>query len=461
MKIKYFLLVVFLLGIVLFGATVTWADSTSLSSVPVEVEQVTDTVSVPKVDDLGALPVQQDSDCVTCHVDLSPGLVDQYKESMHASAEEVVDCKDCHGEDHTGEDDAAMAKMPTQGTCGKCHSDQVDQFKKGKHDLAWAAMNAIPMTHNQPIGISVGQKGCGSCHKIGAKSDEDKAVFEEVGQHYGISGCDSCHTRHAFSAAEARRPEACSNCHMGFDHPQWEMYNSSKHGVIYQVEGDTWDWETSLKDGASYRSPTCQYCHMSEGDHEVITSWGFLGLRVEEPDEEWAATRATILKGVGALNADGTPGPLFEAVGALRLARLTMDDWQKPRDEMIGVCSHCHGETFVRQNLEASDELLKESDIVFAQSIETIKDLYEDGVLTEAEDAVYISPPYPFLLSFYDAPYVIEQDLYLQWMEYRQRAFQGAFHNSADFMHWYGWAPLNETAVRIEDEAQKLRAEAK
>ncbi len=352
-------------------------------------------------------------------------------------------------------DDADKAEMPTQQTCNKCHSDQGDQFQEGKHNLAWAAMEAMPMTHGQPLEISDGQKGCGSCHKIGAKTEED--VAEHGG--YGINGCDSCHTRHAFSTTEARRPEACSSCHMGFDHPQWEMYNSSKHGSIYHIEGDSWDWETSLKDGASYRAPTCQYCHMSGGDHNVITSWGFLGLRVEEPDADWAATRATILKSVGALDAEGNPGALFQGVADLQLARLTMDDWQKPRDEMIAICSDCHAESFAKENLEAGDALLKEADVVFAHSIDTIKDLYADGVLPAAE--VALSPPYPFTLMFYDAPTTIEQDLYLSWMEYRQRTFQGAFHNSADYMHWYGWAPLKETDRRITDEAHKLRVEAK
>jgi len=35
---------------------------------------------------------------------------------------------------------------------------------------------------------------------------------------------------------------------------------------------------------------------------------------------------------------------------------------------------------------------------VFARSIETVKDLYADGILPEAGD--YPSPPYPFILMF-------------------------------------------------------------
>ncbi len=32
------------------------------------------------------------------------------------------------------------------------------------------------------------------------------------------------------SAGACVEPQACQTCHTGFDHPQWEMYSSSKHG---------------------------------------------------------------------------------------------------------------------------------------------------------------------------------------------------------------------------------------
>ena len=102
------------------------------------------------------------------------------------------------------------------------------------------------------------------CHDIG-KVWEDGSVGK----------CDSCHTRHLFSAEEARQPEACETCHMGEDHSQYEMWSSSKHGVIHHT------------DGGSGRAPVCQTCHMQDGDHAVMTGWGFLGLRL--PDRHEAA----------------------------------------------------------------------------------------------------------------------------------------------------------------------------
>jgi hypothetical protein len=60
--------------------------------------------------------------------------------------------------------------------------------------------------------------------------------LKKTGPGFGVASCDACHTRHTFSVQEARQPQACQTCHMGFDHPQWEMYSGSKHGVRYLLK---------------------------------------------------------------------------------------------------------------------------------------------------------------------------------------------------------------------------------
>jgi hypothetical protein len=68
-------------------------------------------------------------------------------------------------------------------------------------------------------------------------------------------------------------------------HPQWEMYSGSKHGVRYLLKQNK-----TLPPTAA--APTCQTCHMQEGNHEVRTAWGFLAVRLPMPeDKEWAADR--------------------------------------------------------------------------------------------------------------------------------------------------------------------------
>jgi cytochrome c553 len=376
--------------------------------------------------------------CIDCHKKVTPGVVKQHIEGK--MSKKGVDCSSCHGSDHKKMDDAKLAKMPTPETCAGCHQKQVDQFKSGKHHLGWIASSAMPMWSHQPKAVvGEGYKGCSSCHKIGVKSDAEKAMYR-----YGNAQCDSCHTRHSFKKSEAQDPRACQTCHMGFDHPQWEMWSTSKHGTIWQIEG-----------AKSKRAPTCQTCHMQEGNHGVMTAWGFLALRLPEDDKDWLNDRVTILQALGVLDEKGNPTARLDVVKAGKVARLTKEDFQKERDKMINVCSKCHGASYAKKQLEAGDMVIKDVDKVFATAIRVVQGLYKDGVLQKPADWTFA----PDLLQFYEAKSSIEQDLYLMFLEYRMRTFQGAFHMNPDYMHWYGWAPMKETLQKIKDEAAKLRAE--
>jgi len=157
--------------------------------------------------------------CIDCHQKEKVAFVAlrDWQRSKHAQI--GVGCEECHIP--VLEAPKAVKASPTACTekqvrrrvsainCAECHRVQFRQFSEGKHALAWVAMNAIPVTAKLPKEIA--ERGCGGCHNIGR--DEGK--------------CDSCHTRHLFSAGEARRAEACHTCHMGFYHPQWEMYSTS------------------------------------------------------------------------------------------------------------------------------------------------------------------------------------------------------------------------------------------
>ncbi len=379
------------------------------------------------------------SACVECHDKATPGIVEQFLGGAMGRSGEV-DCSDCHGSGHKGADDAHLAAIPTPATCARCHEEQVTQFDAGKHSLAWVAMEAMPMLGHQPTPIRAqGYKGCAGCHKIGYK-DANK-----LGVRYGTGACDSCHTRHSFSKAEARDPRACQTCHMGFDHPQWEMWSTSKHGTIWQIEGH------------SGRAPTCQTCHMQEGNHAVMTGWGFLALRLPEDDPEWLADRVEILKALGVLDAQGNPTERLEVVKAGKVARLTREEFQAERAKMQKVCSQCHSASYAREQLEAGDQVIREADRVMAEAIREVRTLYAEGLL-KVPDGWKVAPD---LLQFYEARSAVEQELYGMFLEYRMRAFQGAFHMNPDYMHWYGWAPLKEGLVRIRDEAEKMRAAAK
>lgn len=385
-------------------------------------------------------------ECITCHKKETPNIVSDWSLSKHGQV--GVDCAVCHGSEHKTMQDFAKAKIPTPDTCAMCHEQQVNQFKKGKHSFGWAAMKAMPTAHWQPMALMEGMKGCGGCHKIGLKSEEEIRLIQKEGRGFGLASCDACHTRHLFSTEEARQPQACQTCHMGFDHPQWEMYSSSKHGVRYLLKQNK-----MLPENAA--APTCQTCHMPEGNHEVRTAWGFLAVRLPLPeDKEWAEDRITILQGLGVLDPQGKPTPRIEAVKAADVARLTQEAWQKERDKMLKICGNCHSENFAKGELEKGDRMIREADRLLAEAIRIVASLYQDGIIQKPAHFAY---PFPDLLAFHDVTTPIEQKLFLMFLEYRMRTFQGTFHANPDYAFWYGWSPMVSTLTEIKAMAEEMR----
>lgn len=385
-------------------------------------------------------------ECVECHKKTTPQIVTDWQLSTHSS--NAVTCATCHGSEHHTADDVDKVRIPTPKVCAECHAEEVEQFSGGKHAAAWAAMKAMPTFHWQPMVLTEGMKGCGGCHKIGLKTDDEIKQLKAEGSGFGVASCDACHTRHTFSSEEARQPQACQTCHMGFDHPQWEMYSSSKHGVRHLLKQ-----VKALPENSA--APTCQTCHMPSGDHAVHTAWGFLAVRLPLPDDEtWKADRITILQALGVLDPQGKPTKRLETVKAADVARLTEEAWQKQRTEMTEICHQCHSVNFARAELEKGDQMIKDADHVTAEAIRIVASLYKDGILPKPKNYAY---PFPDLLTFHDAPTVIEQKLFVMYSEHRMRTFQGTFHANPDYSLWNGWSEMQRDLTEIRTLAAELR----
>ncbi len=171
----------------------------------------------------------QKSDCVECHRKVTPGIVRQHLQGKMAKA--GVDCSACHGSEHKKTDDSKLAKLPTLVTCAGCHKKQADQFKSGKH-----------MDRSDNMG-NKGDQRYGNAHGVPVKRS------------FMGCECDACHSSHLFSKLEAQNPNVCRACHA----LQWEMWSTSRHGIIWQIEGK---W--------TKRVPVCQTCHMPDGNHSVM-----------------------------------------------------------------------------------------------------------------------------------------------------------------------------------------------
>lgn len=390
-------------------------------------------------------------ECLSCHVQTTPGIVSQWNVSKHASAS--VYCDACHGSNH----DSLI--WPTGEQCKSCHPTQVEQFNKGKHHLAWVAMSVVTEDVLK-LDETVTWKGCGGCHRIGSSgnttnwSPKTPGVATTPG-----SKCDVCHTRHVFSIIEARKPEACSNCHMGFDHPAYEMYIGSKHGIIYSTRGENYNWSYPHNERWPNEAPVCITCHLDKGNHEVITAYGFYGLLGPNvgplaTDREWATDNAEVLKGLGILTPDGQPGALFDYAKNMRIARLSDEEFKRVRANELEICYRCHSKTYIDSQIGHYENVTKESIHLLAEGVRIVAELYREGIIQKPASYPY---NYPFMVAFYNSPTPIEQDLYRMLEEYHNRMFMGAFHESSDYMHWEGYAPMKEHLVRMRAEAELMR----
>ena len=122
-----------------------------------------------------------------------------------------------------------------------------------------------------------------------------------------------------------------------------------------------------------------------------------------------------------------------------------VSDWQlsKHNKNKIG-CSECHGD--------------RHKSVQDVEAILTVAGLYKDGILPKPKNYAY---PFPDLLTFHDAPTVIEQKLFVMFLEHRMRAFQGTFHANPDYALWYGWSEMQRDLTEIKEMAAEMREKHK
>jgi hypothetical protein len=368
-----------------------------------------------------------DDECVVCHTRTTPGIVDQYGHSTMAAAE--VTCRDCHevSSDYPGaieHEDTYVLNQPTTAMCETCHESEVAQYNRSRHGLpayvAYAGQEALtaellPIYQAIPEGGYVDDKirarnslhaiegpeitkfACESCHDVG-KPAADGSVGE----------CQKCHLRHEFSLEQARKPETCNACHIGPDHPQWEIYQESPHGIAYATDGDTWNWEAEpgTLDTVDFPAPTCATCHMS----------GF------------GATGTT--HDVG----DRLTWYLAAPISGRRPV------WQENMTRMQGVCRECHNQNFIEEFYTDADKAVERVNEWVIESDEIIAPLVENDLLT-AE---------PF-----DEP--IDFTYFNLWHHWGRTAKFGTWMQGADYVQWHGaYEILHERAELIEMVNDKL-----
>jgi len=374
--------------------------------------------------------------CVDCHRKRNPGLVADWEHSIHAKL--GVGCLKCHqaGPDRSAY--VAKAHLPhsptpieavvSPRTCAQCHPKQVQDFSRSKHahtvDIMWRIDAWLKQGLNNDIER---ESGCYVCHGTVVTLVDGKPM-EGTWPNVGIGrinpdgskgSCSSCHTRHRFSVAEARKPDACGQCHLGPDHPQIEIFTESKHGGIFRTEGDRWKWtpdDGQWLAGRDYRSPTCAACHMSSApgvasSHDVTErlSWETQAPLTVRPS-------------------DFQPFP-------------AQTDWQTERRKMETVCMQCHSEQWTKAHFARFDRVVSLYNETYYLPAQTVmRFLYENKLLTEA--------------AMFDEP--IEWEYYELWHHEGRRARMGAAMMAPDYAWWHGFYELKHRYAAFTKEARTI-----
>ena len=414
-------------------------------------------------------------DCLSCHETTTPGAFHAWKKSVHSDLGAIrnlpdsdvraykkaklldveknlqglglldkgqplvqVGCIDCHG--GLGKKTLDHSKdliMPDRAVCGACHQSEFaeaesernqewpqKQWGKGhpSHAVDWAANVENAVWAAMPE-REVAQ-GCDSCH-------------------YQQNKCDGCHTRHTFSVAEARQPEACSTCHNGVDHNEFENYMLSKHGTQFLTMGKSqWNFEVPLKDAIAkggYTAPTCQMCHFEyhgEYSHNLVRK------------VRWAFNPTPAI-------ADNLSDPWFEG----------------RKQAWLQTCTLCHSESFAKAYLDTADKGTIQGLKVEQEAKSIIKALYKDGLLT-GQNTNRPAPPAPekddaggFFQLFWakgNNPSHVERVYAEMWEHDVIKHYKGIFHaNPGGYTYSEGWSALMRDYAEIMDEDTRLREEAR
>ena len=379
-------------------------------------------------------------DCVECHRAKTPGILQDWQASVHGKV--GVDCYKCHGAKdnqdlvsraHLEYDKNPISMVVTPNNCATCHPKEAEQYARSKHantqEIIWKVDRWLNDGMNNAVERTT---GCYACHGTVVKVKDGRPVpgtwpnvgVGRVNPDGSLGSCSSCHTRHKFSAIEARKPEACDQCHLGPDHPQIEIYNESKHGTIYYAEGTHWNWDPDDKRwqaGRDFRAPTCAVCHMSAADgiprtHDVTErlSWETQAPLTVRPNE-------------------------FKPFPALT-------DWKKERGKMKSVCLQCHARSWTDDHFTNLDQVVVNYNDNYFKPIKEIMDsLYESGLLSKE--------------TYFDEP--IEWEFYELWHHEGRRARMGAAMMAPDYAWWHGFYELKHRFGQIMESYEDLKKKGK
>jgi hypothetical protein len=367
--------------------------------------------------------------CIECHSTATTAIYQEWGRSKHFRAN--IGCFECHGAEE-GDTDAfdhngfKISIIASPKDCAKCHSKEVQEFDDSHHAKAGLILGSLDNFLADIVegnwdfygGSALTVSGCKQCHGSVVEVNEDGSLkptgwpntgMGRVNPDGSIGACSACHLRHAFSAAQARRPENCGKCHLGPDHPQKEIYEESKHGIAYRAHEAEMNLESAKWVlGEDYTAaPTCATCHMSSvrtSDGELVPVTHDVGLRISWNNRPALSIRPEV------------------SDAKLGLDKMAKVGWEERRANMVKVCSVCHTPNYVNNFYEQYDGVIELYNAKFAApGAAMMKLLYDKQLISEMK---------------------FDEDVEWTWWEIwhheGRRARHGVSMMAPDYTHWHG-----------------------
>jgi hypothetical protein len=345
---------------------------------------------------------------------------------MSLHAKKGVNCLDCHqpasGQEKKDHHDFVISNKLTAGNCRACHENIYQQFLRSRHAApAWAAIygekgltpeqvnfsetyqpggtRRPPHPFVQLEGGSAMTSGCEQCHSVGRPNTDAT-----------IGNCTACHTRHTSSVHIARLPSTCAQCHMGPDHSQIEIYEESKHGVMFSAQESLLNLDAPPKDLTTRDMfvPTCATCHMSGIDGLGVT---------HDPSERLSYYLANAIT-------DKRP------------------NYAQAQAKMKQICSQCHTQPLIDRVYSQAEQVVQSTNDRVRTAQDLVNGLRQQAVLT--------GPPFSQPIDF----------VYFNLWHYDGRTSKhGAFMGGADFVQWHGNYPMMQKMAELKSMAAQLKRE--
>jgi hypothetical protein len=426
--------------------------------------------------------------CVDCHTQLNPGIIDHWKGSKHA--QKGVGCVECHqAEDkdidawaHFG---ALIAAVVTPRDCSRCHVREAEEFARSHHAKGGQILASLdnflaetvegsraPFNPHAPTpgmaidkvnGMASVAVGCWQCHgsKVGLRST-DGAMLTADDLRPGADGKPTNLEAIAKVVKDQHgkpllHPDtwpntgigrinldgslgSCSACHSRHDFSPRRARQPESCGKCHLgPDHPQKEIYEASKHGIAYRDLRA---HMNlDADIWVLGK-----------DYSQAPTCATChmsgnLRNGGRLTHD--PGEriswqnrapvsllmdtdvnrkIVTESDPTRRSALITDSWQAKRARMKEVCSTCHTSDYVNNFYEQYDDFVVLYNEKFAKPGQAImKALLDQGLLTSVQ---------------FDEE--IEWIWYYLWHHEGRRARHGASMMASDYAHWHGMFEVAE-----------------